>query len=303
MYVWIDALANYLTGSNWLVDWTDASDVAQCGLWPAAVQTLGKDIMRFHAVYWPAFLLGAGLPVADLLFVHGWWTKDGKKISKSLGNAFDPVETAETYGLDAFRYFLARESNASADGDYTDAAMASRLNSDLANDLGNIVCRVLSKNMCPGQCLPAFHAEVATEAELGLIESLNTLSALVDQKLVRLDTRSALVGVWDCIRAMNAFLQHAEPWKLEAGSPAHDNVLHLIFEGLRIVGTCLLPFMPTKAAELLDQLGVEPQLRHVPEAGLAVGHREAGSALGTDRTPLFAKYEPDGPAWKRQAAK
>ena len=149
MYVWLDALNNYLTSTGF----PDTESEIYKTYWPANLHMVGKDILRFHAVYWPAFLLASGLPAPKRIFAHGWWTNEGQKISKSIGNVIDPFELVERYGLDPVRYFLMREVPFGNDGDFSHQAMVMRLNSDLANDFGNLCQRILtmiSKN-CAGQ--------------------------------------------------------------------------------------------------------------------------------------------------------
>ena len=144
MYVWLDALTNYVTATGWPVDGANGDADKHERLWPADLHMVGKDILRFHAVYWPAFLMAAGLPLPKRVFAHGWWTNEGQKISKSLGNAIDPNQLAETYGLDQTRYFLMREVPFGNDGIFSVPALTQRINGDLANDLGNLSQRVLS---------------------------------------------------------------------------------------------------------------------------------------------------------------
>ena len=161
MYVWLDALTNYLTALNWH---EDGGDFAK--FWPADLHMVGKDILRFHAVYWPAFLMAADLPLPKRVFAHGWWTNEGEKISKSLGNVIDPLQLVNDYGLDQTRYFLMREVPFGRDGDFVREQMIQRINSDLANDIGNLAQRTLSlvfKNL-DGQ-LPAFPCQAATRRQ------------------------------------------------------------------------------------------------------------------------------------------
>ena len=155
MYVWLDALNNYLTSTGF----PDTESEIYKTYWPANLHMVGKDILRFHAVYWPAFLLSSGLPAPERIFAHGWWTNEGQKISKSIGNVINPFELVERYGLDPVRYFLMREVPFGNDGDFSHQAMVMRLNSDLANDFGNLCQRILtmiSKN-CAAQVLSLIH--------------------------------------------------------------------------------------------------------------------------------------------------
>ncbi|KAG9394761.1 Methionyl/Leucyl tRNA synthetase [Carpediemonas membranifera] len=281
MYVWIDALTNYLTGAGY----PDKLDTNK--LWPATMHVLGKDIARFHCVYWPAFLLGAGLELPHKLVVHGWWTKDGMKISKSLGNAFDPYEAATRYGLDPLRFFLCRESNSSIDGDFSHNAMVDRLNIDLANDLGNLVNRVVSTALNPGRVVPA--AGDVPEAE-ELIAALNALPGTVDHHMGEVNIQGALVAIWEVIGQTNAFIQDAEPWKLKAADQQarKEAIMYVATEAVRIVGTLLLPVMPETMARLLnEQLNVPAELMRVDL--LKFAQLESGRALGDNTDILFDK--------------
>ncbi len=256
MYVWLDALTNYLSA----VGFPDAAS-PRWPFWPADVHLVGKDIIRFHAVYWPAFLMAAGLPTPRCVFSNGWWTAAGEKMSKSLGNAVDAARLVETFGLDPVRYFLLREVPFGNDGDYSDAALIRRLNVELANDLGNLAQRTLSQiaRNCGG-LLP--ERGTATVQDTALLDAAQALPRAVRDRLDRLAFHDALEDVWKVIRAANAYIDHQAPWALRKTDAARmASVLGVLAEVIRCVATVLQPFMPGSMAAMLDQVGARPDAR------------------------------------------
>ena len=251
MYVWLDALANYITA----LGYPDES-AALWRFWPADLHIVGKDIQRFHAIYWPAFLMAAGLPVPKRIFAHGWWTVEGQKMSKSIGNVVDPFKLVETYGLDAVRYFLLREVPFGNDGDFSPRALIGRMNVELANDFGNLAQRTLSfiaKN-CEGK-LPGQGPE--TDDDAYLLTAARALPALMREQIDRQALHEAVEEVWRVVRAGNAYIDRQAPWALRKTDPARmADVLRVIADTLRILATVLQPVMPTATARMLDQLGV-----------------------------------------------
>ena len=216
MYVWLDALTNYITATGWPVDrdFGDAEKYAH--LWPADLHMVGKDILRFHAVYWPAFLMAADLPLPKRVFAHGWWTNEGQKISKSLGNAIDPLALAEQYGLDQMRYFLMREVPFGKDGDYSTQAMIHRMNGDLANDLGNLSQRVLLSMVfknCDGT-MPAFPDQPTAE-DSALVAAADALLPKVREQMNSRAFHEALRLIWQVIADANRYVDAAAPWGAE----------------------------------------------------------------------------------------
>jgi len=256
MYVWVDALTNYLSA----VGFPDAGN-PRWPFWPADVQVVGKDIIRFHAVYWPAFLMAAGLPTPRCVFSHGWWTASGEKMSKSLGNAVDAGRLVRTFGLDPVRYFLMREIPFGNDGDYSDAALIRRTNVELANDLGNLAQRTLSQiaKNCDGM-LPA--RGPATVQDTALMEAAQALPQSMRDRLDRLAFHDALEDVWRVIRAANAYIDHQAPWALRKTDTARmGTVLNVLVEVIRCVATVLQPFMPGSMGAMLDQVGAPQDAR------------------------------------------
>ena len=250
MYVWLDALTNYLTAAGY----PDALD--ERGFWPPTLQIVGKDILRFHTVYWPAFLLAAGLAVPKRVFAHGWWTVDGAKISKSVGNVVDPRDLIARFGLDPVRFFLLREVPFGNDGDFSERALIGRMNVELANDLGNLAQRTLSfiaKNA--GGVLPPAGARTADDA--ALLADAAGLPALLREAIGRQAFHEALEATWRVIRSANGYIDRQAPWTLRKTDPARmAAVLRVLSDVLRAVATVLQPFMPGSMARMLDQLGV-----------------------------------------------
>lgn len=257
MYVWIDALTNYISA----LGYPKTEDEAFTKFWPADVHMIGKDILRFHAVYWPAFLMAAGVEAPKRVFAHGWWTNEGQKISKSLGNVIDPFEIVATYGLDPVRYFLMREVPFGQDGDFSRQSVVNRINSDLANDLGNLAQRSLSmiaKN-CDGK-LPQPGA--FSDADQTILNEAEALPAIVRAHMDGQEIHLALDAIWRVVSAANSYFTAQEPWALKKTDPARMGaVLYVTAEILRNVGILIQPIMPTAAAKLLDQLAVDADHR------------------------------------------
>ncbi len=274
MYVWVDALTNYITAVGYPD--TDAAQFKK--FWPADLHMVGKDILRFHAVYWPAFLMSAGLAVHKRVFAHGWWTNEGQKISKSLGNIIDPLKLIATYGLDQTRYFLMREVPFGNDGDFSHKGMIGRINAELANGIGNLAQRTLSfiaKNC--GGVLPApgpFSAN--DQAMLGAAHGL--LPAM--RVSIQAQELHKALGDWvDVVVRANQYVDAEAPWALRKTDPKRmETVLYVLAETLRHLGVMLQPFTPDSAAALLDQLGVAPGNRTFASLGEG-GALKGGAAL------------------------
>ncbi len=258
MYVWMDALINYITG----VGFPD-EDAPRWRFWPADVHFVGKEITRFHAVYWPAFLMSAGVPTPKRVSANGWWLVEGEKMSKSLGNVIDPRDLVATYGLDQIRYYLLREKPFGGDGSISYKGIASRINNELANDLGNLAQRTLSliARNCGG-VLPARAAHALEDA--GLLTLADGLPSLVRAAIERQTFNEALDEIWKVIRAANAYIDHQAPWALnKTDKDRMGAVLRVLVDTIRVIATLLQPFMPGSMANMLDQLGVPIHARDI----------------------------------------
>ncbi len=215
---------------------------------------VGKDILRFHAVYWPAFLLAAGINPPKRVFAHGWWTNEGQKISKSLGNVIDPYDLTDRYGLDQTRYFLLREVPFGNDGDFSHRSMVNRMNSELANDLGNMCQRVLS--MIHKNCNASVPtAGDFTEADLAILGKaygmLDNVRPLFDAQAFH----KGIEAIWELVGDANRYVDEMAPWGLKKTNPARmETVLYVLAEVIRHVGILVQPLMPASAAKILDQL-------------------------------------------------
>ncbi|WIJ23604.1 methionine--tRNA ligase [Devosia sp. RR2S18] len=285
MYVWVDALTNYITG----VGFPDETSELFKKFWPADLHVIGKDIIRFHTVYWPAFLMSAGLPVQHRVFAHGFLTVDGQKMSKSLGNVIDPFELVAEFGADPVRYFLLREVSFGHDGDYSREKLTNRVNADLANNLGNLAQRSLSminKN-CGGQ-VPQFGAasaeDEALDQEVG--DALAAARKAMDEQLVH-EAAGAIIGA---LSAANNYFAAQEPWALKKTDPERmASVLYRTADTVRRLAIPMLAFVPVSAARLLDQLAV-------PEAERLLSFAEEANRLapGTELPVpqgVFARIE------------
>ena len=287
MYVWVDALNNYVTGTGF-----PDPESPRAHYWPADVHIIGKDIVRFHAVYWPAFLMSAGLPLPKRVFGHGFLLNKGTKMSKSLGNVVDPFGLAETYGVDQLRYFFLREVSFGQDGNYSHDAIVGRINADLANDLGNLAQRSLSmiaKN-CEGRVPPRGTLNEADEAMLAMADAAlaKAREAMKDFAL-----HTVLADLWALIAEANRYFANNEPWRLTKTDPARrDTILYVTIEVLREVAILVQPVMPVAAGKLLDLLGVAPEARSF--AALGAEHRlVSGTALPAP-SAIFPRYvEPE----------
>jgi methionyl-tRNA synthetase len=262
IWVWLDALTNYVSA---LGGFEDEAPLYR-KFWPADVHLVGKDIVRFHAVYWPAFLMSAGLEPPRQVFVHGWWTVEGQKISKSLGNAVRPGELFARYGVDATRYFLLREFPFGGDGDFSSAAVVARYNGELANDLGNLLSRTvtMSARYLGGKVpAPSPGGALADAAAKAVAEHARATSELSFSR--------ACEAVFALVRAGNKLIDENAPWALhKSGNQARlGEVLGAVCEALRVAGALLAPLMPAKMSELRTQLGVPEPAFQI--AGLAYG--------------------------------
>ncbi|MGF1608787.1 MAG: methionine--tRNA ligase [Kiloniellales bacterium] len=267
MYVWIDALTNYITA----VGYPDIESEPFTTFWPADLHMVGKDILRFHAVYWPAFLMAAGIPVPKRVFAHGWWTNEGQKISKSLGNVIDPHALVEKYGLDQVRYFLLREVPFGNDGDFSHRAMVGRMNSDLANDFGNLAQRVLSMIYKNCDAKVPQPGELTEEDRNLLNDSGTRLVRSMRGEMSRQMFHRALEAIWAVVSESNSYVDEQAPWALRKNDPARmATVLYVLAEAVRHLAILTQPFMPDSMARMLDQLAVPADKRSFAALGEAL---------------------------------
>lgn len=288
MYVWVDALTNYLTG----VGYPDTDSESFRRYWPADLHMIGKDIIRFHTVYWPAFLMSAGIELPRRVFAHGFLLNSGEKMSKSVGNVIDPVSFVDTYGVDQVRFFLLREISFGQDGSISDEAIIGRINADLANELGNLAQRSLSmvaKNL--GGVVPEPADRTGGDDEL-----LALADGLLERMRAAFATQAMHVGleaIWQMLGAANRYFSAEEPWKLaKSESPADrarfGTVLYTTLEVVRIAALLLQPVMPDSAGKLLDLLG-------------QTGDQRMFTAIGTRLTPGLTLPAPSGVFPRHQA--
>ncbi|MBI5386494.1 MAG: methionine--tRNA ligase [Verrucomicrobia bacterium] len=293
-YVWFDALTNYYSVPVALGDAEATAPLRgfyqpstlnpQLALWPADVHVIGKDIVKFHAVYWPIMLQAAGVPLPKKILVHGWWQKDGEKMSKTTGNVVDPVAVSNEWGVDAFRYYVVRELDIGSDGNWTDAGFQSRYAAELANGLGNLVNRSLSmlKRYRNG-VVPARHDELAPDAA-------KAVTSTVDE-LRQYHLQGALEAIWGLVNRANQYVDQTAPFKL-AKEPAQakrlDEVLYNLAETCRVLAVLLTPFIPDSAAKIAKQLGLPDVPKLFTEA--AWGGLQSGQVIG-EVAPLFPRKD------------
>jgi methionyl-tRNA synthetase len=256
MYVWVDALTNYLSATGF-----PDTHAPRAHFWPASAHVIGKDITRFHAIYWPAFLLSAGLPVPDQVVVHGFLFSRGEKMSKSVGNVVSPSDLVKAYGVDQTRYFFLREVPFGQDGNYSHEAIVNRINADLANDLGNLAQRSLSmiaKNC--GGVVPK-HGDF-TEADREILAAADAIHGEARAAHETYSINKALDAIWRVVAEANRYFAGQEPWALKKTDPARmDTVLYVTAEVLRVIGIMAQPYIPASAASLLHLLSIDSNAR------------------------------------------
>ncbi|WP_265036754.1 methionine--tRNA ligase [Wolbachia endosymbiont (group A) of Anomoia purmunda] len=261
IYVWIDALTNYLTS----IGFPSTEDEGYKKFWASDssfnVHVIGKDILRFHAVYWPAILLAADLPLPKQIAVHGWWLNEGEKISKSLGNVIDPIGLAQEFGVDQLRYFLLREASFGQDGNFSKKNMISRINSELANNIGNLVQRTISflHKQCSG-IVPTVDRNLLKDDE-----SLPNCKSIIDQimnHLARYEFNQIILLIINISSEANAYIDKSAPWTLSKTDRERMNlVIYKLLEYIRIIGTLLQPIVPKSAEMILNQLQIPKEQR------------------------------------------
>ncbi|XP_066266875.1 methionine--tRNA ligase, mitochondrial-like [Branchiostoma lanceolatum] len=303
IYVWLDALVNYLT----VCGYPDNHHAH----WPADCHVVGKDIVRFHAVYWPAFLMAAGLDPPRSVVTHSHWLMESQKMSKSKGNVVDPFDRIQRYSADGLRYFLLKHGVLEADGDYSDEKVVKVLNADLAGNIGGLLNRCLATSLNPTQTFPAFSADMfpmhlgkksnslATEEDYKLLKTLQELPGSVDQHYENFHIYKVLEETMLCVKQANGFVHRHKPWKL--GDSPQDRewagtVLHVAMETLRVSGILLQPVMPDLMSRLLSRLGVEETERSWSDAekvpcaeGIEAPY--VGRTLGADKGVLFQRLQ------------
>ena len=297
MYVWVDALTNYITATGF----PDDGPLAK--FWPADAHVIGKDITRFHAIYWPAFLMSAGLPVPKQVVVHGFLFNRGEKMSKSVGNVVGPKAMVAAYGLDAVRYFFLREVPFGQDGSYSHEAIVARMNADLANDIGNLAQRSLTMiaRNCGGRT-PDWRKAAPAEEDRAMLARADALIGEARRHMQTFALHLTIGAVFEVVSEANRYFANAEPWRLAKSDPARmELVLYVTIETLRIAAILLQPAMPGAMGALLDLLGVPPEARTFAalDASDRAGRLDAPHRLEPGRAlpppaPVFPRYvEPE----------
>ncbi len=288
-YVWVDALANYVSALDYL---PETSSIEK--FWPATIHLVGKDILTTHAVYWSTILFGLEKPLPQSIFAHGWWTVDGEKMSKSRGNVVDPNQMVEEYGVDAFRYFLLREVPFGHDGDFSRDALIGRINSDLANGLGNLLSRSVTMIQRFNKGLiPQPDPTIMAASDLGE-KFVRQFNEEIQPHIVRLNFNVALGKIWERIMICDQYIDVSAPWKL-AKQPEErqklDTVLYTIAEALRIICLHIYPFMPQTAEDMAKQLGLDYDFSQpLLASDMTWGALKPGTAVAKG-APLFPRID------------
>ncbi|CUX33063.1 methionine--tRNA ligase [Agrobacterium deltaense] len=284
MYVWVDALTNYITATGYIED----KNGPRAKYWPADVHIIGKDIIRFHAVYWPAFLMSAKLPLPKRVYAHGFLLNKGEKMSKSLGNVVDPANLVNHFGLDQVRYFFLREVSFGQDGSYSEEGIATRINADLANGIGNLASRSLSmivKN-CDGQ-IPT--PGEFTEEDKAMLASADGLLEICREEMGKQLIHRALSAIIAVVSETDRYFASQEPWALKKTDPERmGTVLYVTAEVVRQIGILLQPFMPESCGKLLDLVAAPADKRDFAALGEA-GRLVPGTPLEAPK-PVFPRY-------------
>ena len=284
MYVWIDALTNYLTS----IGYPDIKK-KQMTFWHNCIHIIGKDILKFHAIYWPAMLMAIGHPLPKQIFAHGWWTNEGKKISKSLGNVIDPNEIINKFGLDQFRYFLLREVALGNDGDFSESSLINRINSDLSNNLGNLIQRVMKflkknyNNTVPYSTKDDWQNYTQLKMGYELID-------LLKKKMINFEINKCLEEIFYYVDSLNKYMDKSEPWnsfKTDPNKAGKD--LSVLIECFRIVGIILQPFIPRSANKILNMLNIEESSRLFNN--LSNEYAIKSQHILNESEPIFPRYE------------
>ena len=290
IYVWFDALTVYLTGAGFKKDEKEFGEIWSNG---KVTHVIGKDILRFHAIIWPAMLMSAGIKLPDTVAAHGWWTVEGEKMSKSLGNVVNPEEEVKKYGLDAFRYYLMREATFGQDADYSKKAMIQRINSDLANDLGNLLNRTI------GMQKKYFNSEVILNKvedkyDIEIKDLWEKTVEDLDIHMNEFQFSEALKDIWKFIGRMNKYIDECEPWNLAKDGSKKDRlstVMYNLVDSLYKISMLIYPFMPDTAEKIVRQLGLNIDFNTLKLEDIRKwGSYPAGNKLD-EAVPLFPRIE------------
>jgi methionyl-tRNA synthetase len=290
-YVWFDALVNYVSALDYLLP-TPSRD----RYWPASVHLVGKDILTTHAVYWSTMLMALNLPLPETIFAHGWWTVDGQKMSKSRGNVVDPNKMVDEFGADAFRYFLLREVPFGQDGDFSQSALVTSVNSDLANGIGNLLSRTLTmiERFTQG-VIPEADTPALPELEAQIVKVAGALPAQIEEGFQSLSYRDNLQQLWALVRLCDEYIDKAAPWQLAKQAETHGRlktVLNTTARALRLLSALIFPYMPESAGRLAYQIGLSFDFsKPLPEPSYEWAAPIAGRRISKG-PGLFPRIEP-----------
>jgi len=287
-YVWFDALLNYISVCGY------GSDPGKFKkYWPADAQVIGKDILRMHAVNWPIMLHAAGLELPKTIFAHGWWKLGGDKMSKSRGNVVNPIDMVDRFGVDAYRYFLLREVQFGADGSFSEEAMIARINSDLANNMGNLLHRTLSmvEKYFSGVVPERRDLKYSDDISNALIDKASKLKSEIHKGMEDIDFSYSLSKIWEVIDMANKFIEQKAPWKLAKENKQDElkDMMYDLYEALRVVAIFIWPFLPDTSNEMRKQLGLEDE--EISLKGFVCWRNTDSGKKINKGNPLFPRIE------------